>query len=72
MQARKAIKLGYNDTMKTFGKLEGNKYTFRKYNLIKNYNKYIDNFETTLKELFKNSDNKILNKIFKQISLKTF
>lgn len=64
MQARKAIKLGYNDTMKTFGKLEGNKYTFRKYNLIKNYNKYIDNFETTLKELFKNSDNKILNKIF--------
>ncbi len=64
MQARKAIKLGYNDTMKTFGKLEGNTYTFRKYNLIKNYNKYIDNFETTLKELFKNSDNKILNKIF--------
>lgn len=64
MQARKAIKLGYNDTTKTFGKLEGNKYTFRKYNLIKNYNKYIDNFETTLKELFKNSDNKILNKIF--------
>ncbi len=72
MQARKAIKLGYNDTMKTFGKLEGNKYTFRKYNLIKNYNKHIDNFETTLKDLFKNSDNKILNKIFQTDTFKDF
>ena len=63
-QAKKAIKLGYNDTMKTFGKLEGNYFTFKKYNLIKNYNKYAENFEEKLKEIFKVSDNKILNKIF--------
>ena len=63
-QAKKAIKLGYNDTMKTFGKLEGNIFTFRKYNLIKNYNKYINNYETKLNNLFK-SNNKLLNQIFK-------
>lgn len=63
-QAKKSIKLGYNDTMKTFGKLEGNYFTFKKYNLIKNYNKYAENFEEKLKEIFKVSDNKILTKIF--------
>lgn len=64
VQARRAIKLGFNDTMKTFGKLEGDKFTFRKYNLIKNYNKYIDNYEKKLKEIFKDSDSKILTTIF--------
>lgn len=63
-QAKKSIKLGYNDTMKKFNKLEGNKFTFKKYNLIKNYNKYIDNYENKLKELFKHSDSKLLNKLF--------
>ena len=64
VQARRAIKLGFNDTMKTFGKLEGDKFTFRRYNLIKNYNKYIDNYEKKLKEIFKDSDSKILTTIF--------
>ena len=50
--------------MKTFGKLEGNIFTFRKYNLIKNYNKYINNYETKLNNLFK-SNNQLLNQIFK-------
>ena len=36
--ARRAIRLGYNDTLKEFGKLEGNKYTFK--NLKKNYDRY--------------------------------
>lgn len=63
-QAKKSIKLGYNDTMKKFGKLDGNIFTFRKYNLINNYNKYIDNYEKILKTLFK-SNNKILNQVFK-------
>lgn len=62
--AKKSIKYGYNDTMKTFGKLEGNKFTFKRYSLIKNYNKHIDNFETKLKEIFQNTDNKILTKLF--------
>lgn len=64
VQARRAIKLGFNDTMKTFGKLEGDKFTFRRYNLIKNYNKYIDDYEKKLKEIFKDSDSKILTTIF--------
>lgn len=63
-QAKKSIKFGYNDTMKIFNKLEGNKFTFKKYNLIKNYNKYIDSYENKLKELFKHTDSKLLNKLF--------
>lgn len=63
-QAKKSIKLGFNDTMKTYGKLEGNIFTFKKYNLIKNYNKYAESFEIKLKEIFKISDSKILTKIF--------
>ena len=63
-QAKKAIKLGYNDTMKKFNKLEGHKFTFKRYNLIKNYNKYIDFFEQNLNNIF-NSEHKILNQIFK-------
>lgn len=63
-QAKKSIKFGYNDTMKLFNILDGNKFTFKKYNLIKNYNKYIDSYEKTLKDLFKNTDNKVLTKLF--------
>ena len=63
-QAKKSIKFGFNDTMKTFGKLEGNKFTFIKTNLVKNYNKYIDSYEKKLKGIFKNNNHKILQKIF--------
>lgn len=46
--AKKMIKFGYNDTMKVFKKFEGKKYTFKKNNLINNYNKYSEDFvETT-------------------------
>lgn len=46
--AKKMIKFGYNDTMKVFKKFEGKKYTFKKNNLINNYNKYSEYFvETT-------------------------
>lgn len=64
MQARRAIKLGYNDTMKTFNKLEGNKFTFHRYNLVKNYNKYIDRYEAKLTDIFKHTDSKLLSKVF--------
>ena len=39
-----AISYGYNDAMKEFGKLEGNKYTFYKGSLERNYNKYINRY----------------------------
>ncbi len=35
--ARCAIDLGYNDTMKIYGQLEGDKYTFKKGSLSRNY-----------------------------------
>ena len=69
-QAKKSIKFGYNDTMKLFNILDGNKFTFKKYNLIKNYNKYIDSYEKTLKDLFKNTDNKVLKKIGQNSEIK--
>lgn len=43
-QTRRAIKLGYNDTMKTFGVLEGNYFTFRKGTLKRNYNRLSKRF----------------------------
>ena len=38
--ARRAMRLGFNDTFKTLNKLDGNKYTFRLNDLRKNYNRY--------------------------------
>lgn len=42
--ARIAIDLGYNDTMKIYGKLEGDKYTFKKGSLSRNYKRIGDRF----------------------------
>ena len=38
--ARRGIRLGYNDTLKTFGRLDGDKYTFKRGHLNKNFMKY--------------------------------
>ncbi len=48
---RKSIKFGFNDTMKTFKKLDGDKYTFRKDHLDKNFNKYFEKFKNSLIEM---------------------
>lgn len=64
-KAKINIKFGYNDTMKTFGKLDGNEFTFRKHSLVKNYNRYNDLFEDNLNEIFDKVNNKILSNIFK-------
>ncbi len=64
-KAKETMKFGYNDAMKTFGKLDGNKFTFKKRNLIKNYNKYNKDFEKKLREIFNKANNNILNNIFK-------
>ncbi|MBR3230129.1 MAG: patatin-like phospholipase family protein [Bacilli bacterium] len=63
-KAYENIKYGYNDTMKTFGKLDGDIFTFKKRNLIKNYNKYNDLYEEYLNEIFDESNSKIINKLF--------
>jgi NTE family protein len=69
-QAKHAIKLGYNDAMKTFNKLDGDKFTFKKHNLVANYNRYGNNFENNLKNIFDANNNKILNKIFSTSAFK--
>lgn len=64
--ARRAIRIGYNDTMKKFSKLDGNKYTFKKNELKKQYLKIKDEFATEIKKI-KNKE--ILNiGIYKKIN----
>ncbi len=63
-KAKEALKFGYNDTMKTFGRLDGDKFTFKQFNIVENYNKYNEKFTNNLNEIFKNAENVILNKIF--------
>lgn len=58
--AKEAIKFGYNDTMKTYKKLDGDIFTFKRYNLIKNYNRYNDYYEENLNIVFKGVKNKLL------------
>ena len=48
--SRRAIKYGYNDTLKIFKKLDGDKYTFKKNNLIDNYEKYSYNYDRLVKK----------------------
>lgn len=49
--ARKNIKIGYNDTMKHYKKLEGNIYTFKKGALDNNYNKISDYYIKLIKKI---------------------
>ncbi|MEG2447562.1 MAG: patatin-like phospholipase family protein [Bacilli bacterium] len=51
-QAKRAIKFGYNDTLKTFNKLEGNEFTFYRKELSKNHDLYKEKLKTNLKNIF--------------------
>lgn len=53
--SRKSISFGYNDTMKTFNRLDGYLFTFKKGNINKNYNKYYDKFYKIVSILFEKS-----------------
>ena len=64
ISARHTIKLGYNDAMKTFGKLDGDKLTFKKGQLVKNYEKYGEIFKQNLHFIFDNTKNEVLKKLF--------
>lgn len=52
--AKRNIKLGYNDTLKKFGKLEGKKYTFRKNTIKKNKEKHFETFTYFLEKILNN------------------
>lgn len=53
--ARRAIKFGYNDTLKTFKVLEGNKYTFKRGSLKRNFKRNKDKFYENLSFYIKDS-----------------
>lgn len=50
--ARRAMKFGYNDTMKVYKKLDGNKFTFRRKTLDAVYNRYSTNISSSVNEIF--------------------
>ncbi len=50
-KAQMAIKFGYNDTMKKFNKLEGNKFTFKKGNLQKNHENFQNKYNNYINKL---------------------
>lgn len=56
--SKKAIKYGYNDTMKAFGKLEGNMYTFKKYERKREYFKRYSKLKEELEHSLLNQDKK--------------
>ena len=55
--AKRNIALGYNDAMKAFNKLEGNRYTFKKGQIEKNNNMYQQTYEHIMSKVlrFKNT-----------------
>ena len=63
--AKKNIKLGYNDTMKYYKKLEGNIYTFKKGDIERNYNKISNNYISLFKQILSNEKDTLLTEIFK-------
>ncbi len=67
--AKRNIALGYNDAMKAFGKLEGNKYTFKKGHIEKNNNMYQETYEHIISKIlrFKNAT----KDFYKQLRLST-
>lgn len=69
--ARRAIKFGYFDTLKTYNKLDGNYYTFKKNHLTKNDNKYSQKLSVNLTKILKEPNNSI-DHFKKNITLKRF
>ena len=49
-QAKRAMKFGYNDTMKTFKMLEGDKYTFKRGSLKRNFIRQSERFINLLQD----------------------
>lgn len=57
--AHRNIRLGYNDTMKYYNKLDGNNYTFKKGHLDKNYNNISDYYIKLIKKILLSDNKKI-------------
>lgn len=55
-QARRSMRLGYNDTMKAFNKLDGTYYTFKKDSLNRNYKRIYERYINNLNYYFKDKN----------------
>lgn len=62
---KRNYKLGYNDTMKKFRKLDGNYFTFKKNDLHKNYEKYKDDFSYILKRRLGINNKRVISNLNK-------
>lgn len=73
LPAIRAMKLGYNDTMKTFDKLDGNYFTFKKGSLHRNFNRLSERFYYNVNICLKNKIRKEkYNKLFGSYKEKNF
>lgn len=62
---KRNIRLGYNDTMKMYKKLEGNLYTFKLNELNKNYEKYYEDFSYIVKRELAVNNTRVINELNK-------
>lgn len=69
--ARKAICYGYNDTMKVYGKFDGNVFTFKKYHIPYHTFKYTKKMRTKLLEL-ENRNSLFMNELLKISTIQKF
>ncbi len=58
--SRRAMRLGYNDTLKVMDYLDGVKYTFKKNDLEKNYQKYKEQYQQNIKKILTSKANQTL------------
>ena len=68
--AQANIKYGYNDTLKAFGHLEGQSFTFKKGQLKSNYQKYNERFRKIAKIIYELHDDKLIDKIIMNNDIK--
>lgn len=66
--ARRGMRLGYNDTMKHYKKLDGNLYTFEINDLENNFLKYKESFIKNIENVIENNNLIIENIVLKKIS----
>lgn len=68
--ARRGIRLGYNDTMKIFDKLDGDKYTFKNDDLSRNFERYGAYYRSTLDGLFNDKAGNVVVQLLKLTAYK--
>ena len=68
----RAIKFGYNDTMKTYHKLDGNKFTFKKNDLSKNFDKYKKQYMKFIDVILNEDSSNIIKKTASPILKRSF